>query len=137
MTEAYLFSQFHFLYDISFIFGKGVNMTSLETYPNTCFQLLLTLESSDGLHQKAPCLSRILARNFDSCFVSEENTLAILDSIGSFRILSTTVTTGKYVAECNLRLLAAIYSKIRKLHQPTETQKLLPSTVSPSTSLLT
>jgi hypothetical protein len=130
-TEHYLFAQFYCLRGISSsLVGEGVDMTSLERYRNTYFQLLLILESSNDLHQKAPFLSQVLARNFDSRFVSEENTLVILDIIDPDHQHSPTLS--RHFAECSLRLLAAVYSEIHPLFLENESQKSLPLTISSS-----
>ena len=121
-SEPYLFAQFHFLQDISFsIVGKDVTMMSPQTYLKTYFQLLH--KSSNDIHQKPSLLSQMLAEsNFDSRLLSEENTLAILDIIDPSHILSPTLS--KHFVECNLRLQAAIYSKIWPVQQEIGSQNL-------------
>ena len=62
-SESYLFSQYHCLQDISSsIVGKGVDMTSPQTYRATYFHLLLILKNSNDPIQNTPSLSEILAR---------------------------------------------------------------------------
>ena len=121
-SERYLFAQFHYLNDISSsIIGEDVTMLSPQTYLKTYFQLLH--KSSYDLHQQPPLLSQMLAEsNFDSRILSEENTLAILDMIDPSRKLSPTLS--KHFLECNLRLQAAIYSKIWPVQQEIESQNL-------------
>ena len=121
-SERYLFSQFHFLHDISSsIVGAGVNTLSPQTYLKTYFQLLY--KNSNDFHGKPPLLSQMLVEShFDSRLLFEENTLAILDIIDPSHKLSPTLS--KYFLECNLRLLAAIYSKICPLQQEIQPQDL-------------
>lgn len=114
-SERYLFAQFHFLRDIfSSVVKEGVNIMSPQTYLKTYFQLLH--KSSDDIHRTPSLLSPMLAEsNFDSRLLSEENTLAILDIIDPSHKFSPTLS--KHFVECNLRLLAAIYCKLRPLLQ--------------------
>jgi hypothetical protein len=121
-SEPYLFSQFHCLQDISSsIIGKDVNMTSPQMYRNTYFYLLLILKSPNDRIQNIPSLSQILAEcDFDGPLMSEENTLAILDIVDPYHTLSPTLST--HFAECNLRLLEAVYSEIRQLYRESESQ---------------
>ena len=121
-SEPYLFSQFHCLQDISSpIVGKGINITSPQMYRNTYFYLLLILKSSNDCIQNVPSLSQLLADcNLDGRLMSEENTLAILDIVDPYHTLSPTLST--HYAESNLRLLKAVYSKIRQLSRKNETQ---------------
>ena len=74
----------------------------------------------------------MLARNFDSRFVSEENTLSILDIINPDHYHSP--TPSKHFAERSLRLLTTVYSEIRLLFLENESQnsKSLPLTISSS-----
>jgi hypothetical protein len=120
-SEPYLFSQFHCLQDISSsIVGKG-NITSPQIYQNTYFYLLLILKSSNDRIQNAPSLSQTLGQcRFDGRLMSEENTLAILDIVDPYHTLSSTLST--HFAECNLRLLEAVYSKIREHYRENESQ---------------
>jgi len=128
--ESYLFAQFHCLRDLSSsIIGKDVNSTSPQTYRNRYFQFLLTHKNSNDLDSRSPFLSSMLAIfRFDSRFLSEENTIAILDTINPDHEFSPTLAT--HFAECNLRLLAAVYSKARRLHE-SEAQKSPPLMISP------
>jgi hypothetical protein len=114
--EPYLFAQFHCFYDISSsIIGKDVSSTSPQIYRNRYFQLLLMLKTSEDLDQKSPFLSHMLAIfKFDSRFLSEENTIAILDIVDPDQEFSPTLS--RHFAECNLRLLAAVYFKARRLY---------------------
>ncbi|KIM36339.1 hypothetical protein M413DRAFT_31757 [Hebeloma cylindrosporum] len=130
-SEAYLLCQFHCLQGISSsIVRKGINMISSQTYRNTYFHLLLIINSSNDLVRMPHSLSRILANcNFDSGLISEENTLAILNIVDPYHKLSPTLS--RHFAECNLRLLAAVYSKIRQMYHETESQTSPPLKISP------
>ena len=120
-SERYLFAQLHFLNDIpSSIIGEDVTMLSPQTYLKTYFQLL----------QRPPLLSQMLAASiFDSRLLSVENTLAILDMIDPSRTLSPTLS--KHFVECNLRLQAAIYSKIWPVQQQEIESQNLPHWIPP------
>jgi hypothetical protein len=134
-SEPYLFSQFHCLQDISSsIVGKGVDMTSPQTYRATYYHLLLILKSSNDLIQNTPSLSEILAQcRFNARLMSEENTLAILNIVDPYHTLSPTLST--HFAESNLRLLEAVYSKIREQYREDESQSP-PLTIFPLSSAL-
>ena len=129
--EPYLFAQFHCLHDISSsIVGKDVNSTSPQTYRNKYLQFLLTLKSSNDLDQKSPFLSHMLSIfKFDSRFLSEENTIAILDIVDPDQEFSPILS--RHFAECNFRLLTAVYSKVCRLHRDSERQKSPPLMISP------
>ncbi|KIM36336.1 hypothetical protein M413DRAFT_291726 [Hebeloma cylindrosporum] len=121
-SERYLFAQFHFLHDIfSSVAGDSPNMLSPRSYLDTYFQLLQ--KSPNDPDQKPSLLSQMLAEpSFDSHLLFEENTLAILDIIDPTHQLSPTLS--KHFVECNLRLMAAIYSKTRPLHQGSDSPNL-------------
>jgi hypothetical protein len=127
-SEHDLFAQFHLLHDISSsIIGEGIHMLLPQTYTRTYFQLLH--KDTNDLHQEPFLLSQTLVESdFDSCLLSEESTLAILETIDPFQQLSPTLS--RHFAECNLRLLAAVYSKIRGLYPENESQSSL-LTISP------
>ena len=129
--EPYLFPRFHCLHDIaSLIIGKDVDSTSPQIYRNRYFQFLLMLKTSDDLDQRSPFLSHMLAIfKFESRFLSEENTIAILDIVDPDQEFSPTLS--RHFAECNLRLLAAVYSKARRLYGEIEPQKSPSLMISP------
>ena len=103
-------------------------MESLQRHRNTYFQWLLIFTDSSDFKQ-APFLSRKVARKLDSYFLSEENTLAILNIINPYNLFSPTLT--RHFAECNFRLLAAVYSEILPLFQDGESKKSPPVMISP------
>ncbi|KIM43428.1 hypothetical protein M413DRAFT_443369 [Hebeloma cylindrosporum] len=129
--DPYLFAQFHCLHDLSSsVIGKDANGTYAQTYRNRYFRFLLNLKSSNDLDQKSGFLSNMLTIfRFDSRFVSEENTIAILDIVNPDQELSPTLS--RHFAECNLRLLAAVYSKAHRLDRESEPQKSPPLMISP------
>ena len=65
--------------------------------------------------------------------MSEENTLAILNTVDPYHTLSPTLST--HFAESNLRLLEAVYSKIRERYREDEPQSP-PLTIFPLSSAL-
>jgi len=88
------------------------------------------LKNSDDLDERSPFLSHMLAIfKFDSRFLSEENTIAILDIVDPDQEFSPTLS--RHFAECNLRLLAAVYSKARRLYGEIEPQKSPSLMISP------
>jgi hypothetical protein len=129
-SDPYLRSQFHCLQDISSsIVGKGIHMTSPQSYQNEYFHRLLIFKSSIDLLQTLP-LSKILSScRFNGRLMSEENTIAILNIVDPYHKLSPTLS--RHFAECNFRLLAAVYSTIRRLYRENESQESSPLTISP------
>jgi hypothetical protein len=121
--ESYLFSQFHCLHDMSSsimsderVSDDGLPMPSLWM---GYFQFLLTLKNP-----------RNFARTYFSApqpfsFLSEGNlnTITILDIVDPDGEYSPTFS--RNFAECNLRLLQAVYSKIRPLFLASESERSL------------
>jgi len=121
-SESYLFAQYHCLHHISSsIIGDSLSMTSPEMYQNEYFQKLLSLGTARDLDQEESIfLSKIFPKSSDFYWhlLSEENNIAILGIVDPYHRFSSTLS--KHFAECNLRLLAAVYSEIGQLYQRQE-----------------